>query len=251
MRGSLRRIATAVGVIALSGSFAPGCAEMDPAILNNVLAAATGTGGGALGLDESTVVAGLKQALEVGTKRTVASTSRSDGFLLNKLIRIETPEQLQPMASALRAIGFGSQVDQLETAMNRAAERASGEATDIFWNEISRMSIQDAFGILNGGQTAATDYFRERTSTSLANRFRPIVNEKMQEVGLYQTYQSLTQAYAALPLTTKPALDMEKYVTDQAVSGIFSVLATEETRIREDPAARSTELLKRVFANAR
>lgn len=221
-----------------------GCAGLDPNLLNSVLSAASATGP----LDEGTVAAGLKQALEVGTQRTVQSTSQSGGFLLNELIKIQTPEELQGMGKALRAIGFGQQVDELETAMNRAAEKASGEATDIFWNQIKQMSISDAFGILNGGETAATDYFRERTSAQLMERFRPIVNTKMQEVGLYQTYQTLTQAYSALPFADKPALNLEQYVADKSIGGLFTVLAQEEGRIRSDPAARTTDLLKKVFA---
>jgi len=221
------------------------CAGLDPADLEGLLQAAQSAGGGAL--DEGTVAAGLKEALEVGTKRAVDVTSRSGGFGLNDLIRIETPEQLQPMTDALRMVGLGGRVDELETSMNRAAELAAGEATDVFWDAIAKMSISDAFGILNGDETAATDYFRDRTTTQLTERFRPIVNQKMQEVGLYQTYKQLTSAYASLPLASKPSLDLEEYVTDNAVGGLFTVLGQEETKIRSDPGARSTELLRKVF----
>jgi hypothetical protein len=224
-----------------------GCAGIDPNVLSGVLETIGSQTGGAL--DETTVARGLREALRVGTQRTVASTSRADGFLLNRLIRIEAPEQLEPMLRALRTVGFGRQVDELETAMNRAAERAAGEATDVFVGAIGRMTIADALGILRGGDTAATDYFREQTSDALVARFTPIVDEKMREVGLYRIYEQLTGAYAALPIGRKPSLDLRAHVTDRAVGGLFTVLAQEETRIREDPAARTTELLRKVFAS--
>jgi hypothetical protein len=187
--------------------------------------------------------------LRVGTQRTVAATSRSGGFLLNQLIRIEAPEELEPMLRGLRAVGFGRQVDEFETTMNRAAERAAGEATEIFVAAITRMTIADALGILRGSETAATDYFRARTSEALIARFTPVVEQKMQEVGLYRVYRDLTRAYDALPLAKKPSLDLRAHVTDRAVAGLFTVLAQEEIRIREDPAARTTELLRKVFAS--
>jgi hypothetical protein len=225
-----------------------GCAGLDPGILDAVLQGAQGGGGV---LDERTVAAGLREALRVGTERSVASTSRSGGYLQNPLIRIEPPEQLAPMLRGLRAVGFARQVDELEVAMNRAAERAAGEALDVFVGAIGRMTISDALGILRGGDTAATDYFQDRTSDALVARFTPIVDQKMQEVGLYRIYQDLGRAYAALPLATKPSLDLRAHVTDRAVAGLFTVLAQEETRIRQDPAARSTELLRKVFAGGR
>jgi hypothetical protein len=225
-----------------------GCAGLDPALLESVLSGASSLGGGGA-LDESTVAAGLREALRVGTQRTVDTTSRSGGFLLNELIRIEPPEQLGPMLRGLRTVGFGRQVDELETAMNRAAERAAGEATDVFIAAITRMTIADALGILRGGDTAATDYFRVQTSDALVARFSPIVEQKMQEVGLYRIYRDLQSAYAALPLASKPSIDLRAHVTDRAVAGLFTVLGQEETRIRQDPAARSTELLRKVFAS--
>ncbi len=225
-----------------------GCAGIDPGVLDALL---QGAQPGGAALDEATVARGLREALRVGTERTVSSTSRAGGFLLNELIRIRAPEELEPMLRGLRAVGFGRQVDELETAMNRAAERASAEATDVFVGAITRMTIRDALGILRGGDTAATDYFRDQTSDALVARFGPIVDEKMREVGLYRIYQELSAAYAALPLARKPSLDLRAHVTDRAVAGLFTVLAQEEARIRQDPAARTTELLRKVFASGR
>jgi len=197
--------------------------------------------------DEQTVAAGLKEALRVGAERTVAATSKTDGFLANQLIHIALPEQFNQMARTLRKVGLGSQVDALETGMNRAAERAAGEAKGVFWDAITQMTMVDAYHILNGGESAATGYFRERTADRLRSRFHPIVAAKMQEVGLYQLSNQAISSYNALPFVTKPAVDLESYVTEKALDGLFKTLALEEKRIRQDPAARSTELLRRVF----
>ncbi len=218
------------------------CANLDTQAVFEAIA-------GSAALDEATVAAGLREALEVGTDRTVASTSTVDGFLGNVLIRITLPEEFDEMASLLRGIGFDDQVDDLEIAMNRAAERASGEARDVFWDSIRSMSIADAFGILRGPDDAATDYFRQRTESELQTRFSPIVQDKMTEVGLYRIYEELSGYYERLPFVEKPALDLEQYITDSALEGLFTILAQEEARIRKDPLARSTNLLKRVFSS--
>ena len=200
-------------------------------------------------LDNRTMVAGLKEALRVGTERTVAATSRTDGYLGNKLIRIALPSQLDRMGSALRAVGFANQVDRMEVSMNRAAEQAAGEAGGVFLGALKRMTISDAAGILRGGDTAATDYFRAKTSDTLMEKFRPIVSQKMSDVGLYNLYNTLNQRYAALPFVTAPAVNLDEYVSQRALDGLFTVLAQEEGRIREDPAARTTALLRRVFSS--
>jgi len=198
-------------------------------------------------LSESTVVAGLKEALRVGTERTVDQTSVIDGYLANALIRIATPEELEPAARTLRQMGLGGQVDDFEKAMNRAAERAAGEARDVFWQAVTTMTITDAFAILNGDDTAATRYFRGRTEAELTARFKPIVTGKMSEVGLYTLYNQFTDVVEAIPFTTVPTVDLDAYVTQKALDGLFVVLAEEETRIRRDPVARTTDLLRRVF----
>ena len=199
-------------------------------------------------LDESVVIAGIREALKVGTQNTVISTSRVDGYLGNELIRIAVPEQLESMVSTLRTVGLGSYVDDLEVGMNRAAERAAAEARDIFWSEIREMTVADAFGILNGDDTAATEYFRARTGAELRERFRPVIEEKMDETGLSRIYGQAADAYNSITFSGAPELvDLDEYVTDQALDGLFTVLAREEKKIRDDPTARTTELLKKVF----
>jgi len=230
-------------ILALATIFAlAGCAQLDTrAILDGL--------GTAAPLDNATVIAGLKQALEVGTERTVGSTSTVDGFLGNALIRLAVPEQFDEAADLLRRVGFGGQVDELELSMNRAAELASGEARGVFWDAIRGMSIADGFAILGGPEDAATVYFRDKTESELRRRFAPIVRDKMGEAGLYRKYEEITDIYNSLPLVEEPALDLEAHVTDGALDGLFTVLAQEEKRIREDPVARTTDLLKRVFGS--
>jgi hypothetical protein len=198
-------------------------------------------------LDSATIADGLREALKVGSERAVGNVSKTDGFLSNKLIRIAMPKELEKMASTLRKVGFASQVDEMETSMNRAAEKASAEATAIFWDAVKGLTIDDAKRVLDGGKHAATQLLRERTSPQLTSAIRPIVGQKMNEVGLSRLYGDLAQRYDALPLGQKPALDLEEYVTGKTLDGLFTVLATEEERIRADPVARTTELLQRVF----
>ena len=234
-----RPLASATLLVAL---LLPGCAAIPIPDLGTIL------DGGSGALDERTVLAGLKEALRVGSDNAVAGTSAMDGFLGNALIRIAMPEQMEGAASTLRTIGLGSYVDELEVAMNRAAEQAAGEARGIFWDAITSLTITDAFAILNGDDTAATSYFRGRTEAELRDRFAPIVQEKTASVGLGRLYARLADAYARVPLASKPELlDLDAYVTDAALAGLFTVLAREEQAIRLDPAARTTQLLRRVF----
>ena len=198
-------------------------------------------------LTESTVIDGLKEALRIGTERTSSSLSARGGFSDNLLLRIVYPDELASVTRTLRRIGLDSQVDEFETNMNRAAEQAAGEAIDVFVSAIGRMSVQDAFGILDGADDAATTYFQERTSEELRIRFAPVVNGVMEDVGVYQAYTSIIDAYNTIPLTTPVSFDLEEHILDGTLSGLFSVLADEELRIREDPLARTTALLKRVF----
>ena len=223
---------------------APACATLQQGMTDVFDADSSGSGA----LDESTVAAGIKEALRIGTQNTVLSTSKVDGYLGNQLIRIAIPEQMQSVASTLRQVGLGKQVDELEVGMNRAAELAAAEARDVFWDAITSMTVSDAFGILNGGNTAATDYFRGRTSAALRTRFHPIVAQKIDEVGLSRVYSGIADTYNSLPLEGKSRLvDLDEYVTDRALAGLFTVLATEEQKIRQDPMARTTDLLRKVF----
>jgi hypothetical protein len=189
----------------------------------------------------------VKEALRVATERAVRSTGQRDGFLRNRQIRIGLPGALGKLASGLRAVGMDEQVDELEVAMNRAAEQAAGQAAPVFVDAIASMTLQDAAAIVRGGDTAATDYFERTTSDPLRARFRPIVEQAMQQVGLAQRYDRLVGRYTALPFASKLNLDLPGYVTEQTLAGLFHVVGEEEKRIRTNPAARTTELLEQVF----
>lgn len=205
-------------------------------------------GGANQPLSEQTVVAGLKQALEVGTEKAVFKTNKTGGFSNNPLIKIMVPEQFSDVASKVRNIGLGSYVDKFELQMNRAAERASGEAKQVFFSAISGMTVQDAWGILRGGENAATQYFRNKTERQLEQKFTPIINNNMQKVGFYSDYRRLLNTYDNIPFTDKPNLDIEDYVMTETMDGLFTLVAEEEAKIRRDPVARTTELLQKVFA---
>lgn len=215
-----------------------GCADLKDVNLGDILQAP---------LDEDTVAAGLREALTVGAGRAVDTVSDTDGFLGNALIRIALPEDLQGPAGTLRDLGQGTRVDRFVTLMNRAAEEASSLALEPFADAVRGITIADAFAILEGPDDSATAYFRDATETALRARFRPVVSNAMGEIGLYDDYERYLDLYDLLPFTDKPDLDLNGYVTDRTLDGLFSTLATEEGKIRRDPVARTTDLLRRVF----
>jgi hypothetical protein len=191
--------------------------------------------------------AGVREALNVATDRAVALASKPGGFLDNPLIHIRPPKTLRKIGRALRAIGMGAQVDELEVGMNRAAERASRDAKPVFVDAIKGMTLADAAGIVRGGETAAADYFRSATEERLRARFEPIVAASLASVGARKQYDALVARYRALPLAEPANLDLDAYTTNKALDGLFSLLAEEERKIRKDPAKRTTRLLRRVF----
>jgi len=200
-------------------------------------------------LTETEIVSGLKEALEIGTNEAVRLVSNKDGYLKNPKIKIPLPKNVRRAENLLRNIGFGSKVDEFELSMNRAAERAAPKAKTIFWDAIKKMTFTDARQILKGPEDAATQYFREKTTGQLQDEFKPIVTQAMSEVGVTQIYNSLDRKIRALPFTKSIRVDLNQYVTDKALDGLFLMLAAEEKKIRQDPAARVTDLLKKVFAD--
>ena len=205
-------------------------------------------GGSALGSDE--VVAGLREALARGSEIVVAELGREDGFLARPEVRIPLPGALESIGSGMRRFGLGGYVDSFETSLNRAAEQAVPEALELLLETVRSMSIDDAMGILEGPDDAATRYFRQRNETELAARFLPIVREATSRVGVTEAYKGmLAQAGMAAQLFDPNSVDIDRYVTGEAIDGLFLLLAREEQRIREDPVARSSELLRRVFGS--
>ena len=202
-------------------------------------------------ISESEIVEGLKQALEIGTGKAVDLVSKRDGFYNNSQIKIPLPASVQKVEKLLRGAGLGSKVDAFELSMNRAAERAAPEAKSIFWDAIKKMKFDDAKKILNGKDDEATLYFKDKTYLRLQEIFEPIVEESMGEVGVTRRFQDLNAKVEKIPFADSFSLDLNKYVTDGALNGLFKMLAEEEKQIRSDPAARVTDLLKKVFGNTK
>ncbi len=200
------------------------------------------------GLSEAKLGSGLKEALKVGTENTVKLTGRADGYFMNQAIKILMPEKLQTLEKGLRLVGYGPQVDEFVLSMNRAAERAAPQAKQIFWDSIGEMTFDDARKILNGSETAATEYFKSKTTDKLTAAFRPVVDRTMNEVGVTRQYKALVVQYQAIPFVKSDAVDIDQYVVTKSLDGLFHVLGEEERKIRTNPAARVTDLLKEVFA---
>jgi hypothetical protein len=205
--------------------------------------------GGEKGLSDDEIINGLKQALEVGTGNAVTTVSQTNGYFKNPKIKIPLPANVQKVEKLLRATGFGGKVDEFELSMNRAAERAAPEAKAIFWDAIKQMSFTDARQILDGPDNAATQYFQDKTEGRLQEIFKPITHQAMSEVGVTSYYQSIDDKIKTIPFADQASFDLDQYVTDKALNGLYLMLAEEEKKIRQDPAARVTNLLKKVFAS--
>lgn len=201
--------------------------------------------GGAL--SNSDMVGGLKDALKVGTERTTGRLGKPDGYLKDKDVHIPLPGALGQVQQALKLAGASALLDDLETRMNRAAEAAAPKAAGIFGTAIGNMSIGDARSILNGPKDAATQYFKRETTKPLSEAMRPVVERGLSDAGAVQSLKSATDKYRSLPLSGAVNFDMTGYVLEQALAGLFFYLAKEEAAIRDNPAQRSTELLKKVF----
>ncbi len=202
----------------------------------------------ATSLDDATIIKGLKEALETGTTRAVKSVSQSDGYFNNHLIKIIMPERIQTASELLGKFGFQQQVDDFVLSMNRAAEKAAPLATTYFVSALKELSFDDARKILQGDATSATEYFKRKTSAKIYGAFKPVVTSNMKEVGVARRYKQLLDKVDTIPFVDGiDSLDLDHYVTTKAVDGLFIMLGEEEKKIRTDPAARGSELLKKVF----
>lgn len=199
------------------------------------------------GLSDNRIVAGLKEALTIGAGNAIKLTGSVDGFFKNAMIKILLPRQLNTLARGLRVIGQGARVDEFELSMNRAAEKAAPQARQIFVNAIRQMTITDARKILTGGDTAATEYFKDKTSEKLATAFRPIIEKSMNDVGATRQYKDLVGRFESIPFAKTQSLDIDDYVVNKALDGIFYMVGEEEKKIRKNPAARVTSILRDVF----
>ncbi len=200
------------------------------------------------GISTQMLIGGLKEALSVGTENSVNRLSKLGGFNADKALRIAVPSEIKSATDTLRKVGLGTMVDSFEDKMNGAAESASASATPVFMKAIREMTFDDARKILDGPENAATEYFRRSTGEELKKLFMPLVRENMNKVGLVQAYNGLMDRYNAIPLTSKPKFDLDNYIADKTLDGLFSVIASEEAEIRWNPAARTSDLLRKVFA---
>ena len=210
-------------------------------ILNSITKKSTGTNA-----NSSEISDGLKQALQVGAERGLQKLSSVDGYFANAAVKILMPDEAKKVEQKLRTLGFGTQVDNAILSMNRAAEDAAKSAAPIFINAIKQMSIQDAVGILRGGDFAATGYLKNKTTTELTNTFRPVIEASLEKVNATKYWNTIFNTYNKFSLN-KVNPDLSAYVTEKSLAGIFYQLGLEEQKIRKDPAARTTDLLKKVF----
>ncbi len=216
-----------------------GCAEM-----SQILESGTQASGGS---NESALTRGIKESLELGSTRAADLLSKTGAYRNSPVYRIQLPQQVQPLASRLRQFGLGGQLDRIELLMNQAAEQAAVEAKGVFVTAVRAMTITDALGIIRGSDTAATNYFKQHTETVLRQRYLPIVQKNLQQIGFYQQYQQMLSTYKQLPIANKPDLDLEQHVLTQSLNALFTQVGEEEKAIRNDPIGRGSSAIAAVF----
>ena len=200
-------------------------------------------------LTNDEVISGLKEALTVGTNHSTANASQAGGFLNNSKIKIPWPEDAVKIKNTVDNLGLSAQTDKVVETLNRAAEEAAKDAAPIFVNAIKGMSIGDGFAILKGEDNAATNYLQDKTTTQLKDKFSPIVKKAIDKVELTKYWNPVISTYNKVPGVQKMNPDLNNYVTIKAIEGLFKLIEEEELKIRKDPAARVTDILKRVFGN--
>lgn len=200
-------------------------------------------------LTEAEVTQALKDVLSRGIVRSVASASRSDGYFANPQLKIELPEDAAKLTNTLRKLGFGADIDRSVLQLNRAAEQAAGRAKPVFIKAITSMSIDNAFDLLNGAQDAATRYLIDESGDELYEQFRPIISEALAETSAARYYADIVNHYNALPLVYDVDPQLDDYLTEQALDGLFVLMAQEEATVRTLASSRSTRLMRRVFGS--
>jgi hypothetical protein len=200
-------------------------------------------------LTQSEVNMGLKQALSQGINKGATQAAQTDGFYKNSLIRIPFPPDVKKVENTLRSVGLGSEVDKFILSLNRGAEDAAKSAAPIFLNAIKQLTFSDVWNILRGEKDAATQYLKRTTTSQLTTAFSPIMKQSLDRVNATKYYSELVNRYNKIPVVQKVNPDLESYATQKAIDGLFTLVAQEEANIRENPIARTTELLKRVFGS--
>ena len=200
-------------------------------------------------LSNQDVIDGLKQSLTIGSQNASGSASKTDGYFKHPVIKIPFPPQAEKMEKELRSLGMDKQVNEFVMTMNRAAEEAAKQAAPIFVDAVKGMTITDGMNILKGKDTAATSYLRQKTSFSLHDKFKPVILTATQKVEVTKYWNPLITTYNKIPFVDHLNPDLEEYITQSALSGLFYLVSQEEVKIRKDPAARVTDLLKKVFGS--
>jgi hypothetical protein len=216
------------------------CAELQQAV--NTLPQGAG------GISNADIAAGLRQALDNGIDKQVSKLTQTDGFYRNELVKILLPQELQAVDRTLRDIGMGNLADEGLRVLNRAAEDAVKEATPIFVNAVRQITFDDARNILMGPDNAATQYLSNKTTQELYGRFNPVISNSLDKVGATQVWGNIITQYNSLPFTSNVNPDLADYVTQEAMKGVFNMIAVEEKEIRNNFAARTSDILRRVFA---
>ncbi|WP_299615258.1 DUF4197 domain-containing protein [Pelagibius sp.] len=201
----------------------------------------------AASLSEAEIGDGLREALRVGTERVVDKLGQDDGFNADPDVHIPLPDSLQKVQKALQAVGMSSLADDLELRLNRAAEQATPQAKQIFWDAISAMTLDDAKRIYDGPEDAATRYFQDKMTAPLSDAMRPVIDDSLADVGAIAAYETMMGEYGSLPFVPDAKADLTSYALEQALDGLFTYVAREEAAIRSDPAKRTTEILQKVF----
>jgi len=244
------RSAATLALLLFSVPFAAGPAEAQIDWLKQgeqLLGGATPEKAVTTSLSNEEVVAGLKDALRVGSESVVGKLGQTDGFNADPAVHIPLPKSMESVKAALAAVGMSAMLDDLELKLNRAAEEATPQAKNLFWQAIDQMTVDDAMAIYNGPNDSATRYFEGKMSAPLAASMKPLVERSLAEVGAVQAYDGVMGEYANIPFVPNVKADLNDYVVNEAMSGIFHYLAEEEAAIRQNPVKRTTDILQKVF----
>ncbi|MBC7862895.1 MAG: DUF4197 domain-containing protein [Bacteroidia bacterium] len=242
----------ALATFAFIGALIYSCGTTGSSIMNSangILGGTTTGGGGVPALSNDEIISGLKEALSVGANNAGGLASKADGFYKNPAIFIPWPPEAQKMKDKLSQLGFDGKIQEFETSLNRAAEEAAKGAAPIFVDAVKSMSIGDGLAILKGGDTAATHYLRDKTTPALKAKFQPVVKDAISKVNVTKYWEPLVNKYNMIPGVTKQNPNLEAYVTDRGVHGMFKLVLDEEKKIRKDPIARVSDILKKVFGS--
>ncbi len=243
----LKSIPHVLAIATLSLVFTQSCSDAQLKQLSKTMEEVNKTMQTPAPLTNSEVISGLKEALKVGINNSSSLASKTDGYFKNPLLKIPFPTEAQNVEAKLRQLGLGNLCDQFIESLNRGAENAANKSVPVFVNAITSMSIGDGFQILKGGNNAATEYLKSKTTNDLIAAFKPSIQQSLDAVNATKYWSDIITRYNKIPLVQKVNPDLAGYATDRAIKGLFVLVADEEAKIRTNPAARVNDILKRVF----